>query len=428
MAAMTLRVAVVGSGIAGLTAAWLLNRAGHAPVLFERNMRVGMDAHSAEIPTGPDDVGVDVPIRVFNRRLWPTLSALADELAVPSRSINVASSFSEQTGSTFFRYGTMQAAQVSLPYVPPRYFSARALAIIAGVAQFRLSAGLDLQNGALNDRPLRDYLAEGDYSETFVEDFLYPAIGTICTCSRDSVAEYPARVIVESLFDIFLAGRLRRFTGGTRQIVRRLVAELPDVRLGVPVQSVAVNGSAVEIALPDGSEAFDHVIIATQANHARYLLPGQLEREHAMLEQFRYDALDVVVHTDRDLMPKSPKDWASVNFFVTPDRAQAASTLWVNRVEVQFEGHAPVFQTHNPLHTPAPDKEVLRVTLQRPVVNADSLDGYRQLQALHRQPDRRVWFVGSYATRGMPLLESGVRSSESTLAKLGVVAPWADAS
>ena len=421
---MTLRVAVVGSGIAGLTAAWLLNRAGHETVLFERNLRIGMDAHSAEIRTGPEDVGVDVPVRVFNRRLWPNLSALADALDVPSRPIDVASSFSEVSGETFFRYGTVQAARLSWPYVPPRYLSARALAIIAGVAQFRLAAGLDLDNGTLNDRPLRDYLAEGEYSEVFVEDFLYPAIGTICTCTRDSVAEYPARVIIESLFDIFLAGRLRRFKGGTRQIVRRIVADLPDVRLGAGVRDLSLEANHVNVHLADGIEAFDHVVLATQANHALSLLPPDLTREHETLAQFEYDQLDVVVHTDKELMPAATRDWASVNFFVAPDRDQAASTLWVNRVEVQFEGHAPVFQTHNPLRVPAPDKEVMRVRLQRPVVNARSLKGYHELQRLHRQPGRRLWFVGSYATRGMPLLESGVTSSQATLAHLGVKAPW----
>ncbi len=425
LAGMTVRVAVVGSGIAGLTAAWLLDRAGHRTVLFERHQRVGMDAHSAEIPTGPSDVGVDVPIRVFNRKLWPTLSALADELGVVSRPISVASSFSETTRQTFFRYGTVTAAKVSFPYVPPRYLSPRALAIISGVAQLRLAGGLDLENGTLNDRPLKAYLAEGEYSETFVEDFLYPAIGTICTCSRDSVAEYPARVIIESLFDIFLAGRLRRFTGGTRQIVRRLVANLPDVRLGTGVQQVTASDDGVDIKLADGVERFDHVVIATQANHARALLsPTAFAPEHDALERFRYDQLDVVVHTDRALMPRAERDWASVNFFVSPEREQAASTLWVNRVEVEFEGQSPVFQTHNPLWAPEANKEMLRVRLQRPVVNADSLRGYEMLQALHREPDRRIWFVGSYATRGMPLLESGVRSSESTVAHLGVRAPW----
>ncbi len=384
-----------------------------------------MDAHSAELPSGPDDVGVDVPIRVFNHRLWPTLSALADMLEVPSRPVSVASSFSNERGDTFFRYGTFGPPQFNLPYVPPRYLSRRSLAIIAGVAQFRLSAGLDLENGALNERPLKDYLADGEYSEAFIEDFLYPAVGTICTCSRDNVAEYPARVIVESLFDIFLAGRLRRFQGGTRQIVRQIVRDLPDVRLGVGVQSFEVHDTGVRVRLADGIEAFDHVVIATQANHARRLLPAGFEPEQEALRGFEYDQLDVVVHTDRSLMPSSERDWASVNFFLSDNRAQAASTLWVNRVEVQFEGQAPVFQTHNPLAEPDPDKELLRATLQRPVVNRKSLAAYQLLQALHEQPGRRIWFVGSYATQGMPLLESGVRSSQDTLAHLGVQAPWA---
>ena len=422
---MSFRVAVVGSGISGLTAAWLLQQAGHRPVLFERNSRVGMDAHSAELPTGPDDIGVDVPIRVFNRRLWPNLSALADALDVASRPIDVASSFSEATGQTFFRYGTVKAASLSIPYVPARYLGGRALSIISEVTRFRFAAGLDLRAGALGDRPLHAYLADGEYSEAFVEDFLYPAIGTICTCSRDSVSEYPARVIVQSLFDIFLAGRLRRFTGGTRQIVRRLVDDLPDVRLNTPVRRLTRDVEGAHVHLADGVETFDHAVIATQANHAISLLPDGFDRECEMLSQFRYDGLDVVVHTDRSLMPSAENDWTSVNFFVSPDRSEAASTLWVNRVEVQFEGMAPVFQTHNPLHTPA--DEVLRVSLQRPVVNADSLAGYEALRRMHGEPGRRVWFAGSYATRGMPLLESGVCSSMAAVAELGVGAPWANA-
>ena len=421
---MTLRVAVIGSGISGLTAAWLLHRAGHRPVLFERRNRLGMDAHSATLPAGPDDVGVDVPIRVFNHRLWPTLSALADEVGVPSRQISVASSFSEDSGRTFFRYGTVSAAQLSVPFVPPRYLSGRALSIISGVAQFRLSGGLDLHNGTLNDQPLRDYLADGEYNEAFIEDFLYPAIGTICTCSRASVSEYPARVIVESLFDIFLAGRLRRFTGGTRQIVRRLVADLPDVRLQQPVLGVDADEAGAVVHLPDGSEAFDHIVVATQANHASNLIPARFAAEQAALRRFRYDSLDVVVHTDASLMPQEKKDWTSVNFFVSPDREQAASTLWVNKVEAQFADQPPVFQTHNPLQAPHPDTELLRVALQRPVVNSESLAGFEMLKALHAQPGRRLWFIGSYATRGMPLLESGVCSATETLAHLGITPPW----
>ena len=48
---------------------------------------------------------------------------------------------------------------------------------------------------------------------------------------------------------------------------------------------------------------------------------------------------------------------------------------------------------------------------ERPVVNQASMRGLELLAELHQQPDRRTWFCGSYAARGIPLLESAATSS-----------------
>ncbi|KAJ1944557.1 hypothetical protein EC988_005957, partial [Linderina pennispora] len=53
------RIAVIGSGLAGLTAAHFLQSSGHTVTLFEKGSTVGMDAGSLTV----GNVRIDVPFR-----------------------------------------------------------------------------------------------------------------------------------------------------------------------------------------------------------------------------------------------------------------------------------------------------------------------------------------------------------------------------
>ena len=82
-------------------------------------------------------------------------------------------------------------------------------------------------------------------------------------------------------------------------------------------------------------------------------------------------------------------------------------------------GAEPVFQTWNPIIEPDPTLVLGESSFERPVVNQASMRGLELLSELHQQPDRRTWFCGSYAARGIPLLESAATSSLAVADRLG---------
>jgi predicted NAD/FAD-binding protein len=416
-----MRIGVVGSGIAGLSAAWLLERGGHEVTLLERLPEIGMRAHGV-------DVGghtVDVPLRVFNPLLWRNLVALADALSLPSRAVDVACSFGDLDGEVYLRYTNLEQQSRNWPLgFQPRYLP-RHLEALFNVGKLRVAGGRDLGRGELAELRFGDYLDDSGYGDRFVLGYLFPLLATVCTCSNEALRAYPADVLVDALNRVLVATSLRRVEGGTNTIVRALVDQLSDVRTSVEVRAIEPTPGAALVHLAGGGEtlSFEHVLLATQANHAVDLLDEKCGRERALLARVPYEGADISVHTDLRFLPARREDWSPLNFQSPADRAASMSTIFVNRID-GFDEAEPVLQTWNPLMDVAPDHEVMRTHLERPVVTHDSARAVAELRALDDEVDRRVWLVGSYASEGVPLLESGVASSLRVAERLGVARPW----
>jgi uncharacterized protein len=167
-----------------------------------------------------------------------------------------------------------------------------------------------------------------------------------------------------------------------------------------------------------GEDAFDHVVFATQANQALALLADAAPDEAAALSAFRYRGLEVLMHSDATLMPKRRADWSPVNARVCAEHEQPESTIWINRVQPGLRQAAPLFQTVMPQRSPRDDCILGHARFERPLVGAGSAAALASLQQLHAQPGRRVWWCGSYAEAGVPLLESAVRSALMVAARL----------
>ena len=78
-------VAVIGSGVAGLTAAYVLSGRDRV-TLYEADVRLGGHAHTHVVDDGDGRiVGVDSAFLVHNDRTYPTLCRLFDELGVATQ-------------------------------------------------------------------------------------------------------------------------------------------------------------------------------------------------------------------------------------------------------------------------------------------------------------------------------------------------------
>lgn len=411
-----MRIGIIGTGISGLSAAWLLSRAGHRVTLYERHRALGMDAHSMTFEQDGVALRTDVPPRIFNRSQWPNLIQLYQAAGIEFTPIDPSQSFSLSGEPGFLNLDVAYQPQIAHGTVTTDHLNR----IITDITRLALEASQDLAEGLSAHITLADYLQSKRYSRAFVREFLYPTLAsTVCTCSYKSLDAYPAPVILKTLLNLFGPQPLLRTQYGTLDVVRRLSRNIDDIRYDTRVCSVCPTASGVQVETAEGpAETVDHLIVATQANQALPLLSRPSELESRMLRAFTYEDVSIIVHHDPALMPANQEDWAHINLIIAQDRSAAMCSVWMNRFNPDWPVARPIIQTITPLFDPDPATIITRHHLQRPVVNATSLAGLDLLRQLHQQPDRRIWFCGSYAAEGVPLLESGVLSSLRITQKL----------
>jgi uncharacterized protein len=402
-------IAVVGAGIAGLSAAWRLS-ARHRVTLIERHDVPGMDAHALDLPHDGRTWRIDVPLRVLYEGYYPTLIALYARIGVQTERTNYAGSFSRLGGAVYYRYANWVVADRSIP-LPALPLGRTAMRINADLLRFYRRAPDALAALGASDEPLGAWLRRTGLGAEFTDGFLLPTFATVCTCTTEAVRAYPARLILEYLTRGLTFAGVRRVTMGTREVVQRLTAPLAEVRCGVQVRAISPAADGVRVRWDGGEQRFDHVVVATQANQAAPLLDPAYHAEREALRLFAYEPSEVVVHTDHRLAPRDRRHWAPVNLVLSDAHDKPMATIWMNRVQPALRQASPVFQTWNPILDPRDEAVRARARFERPVVNAASLAGARAMAALQARHGRRLWFCGSYLGPGIPLLESAASTA-----------------
>lgn len=407
---------MIGSGIAGLAAAWALKR-DHEVTLFERHPQLGMDAFSVEVTGASGTQRVDVPMRVIYEGYYPELTRVYREAGVALETLDYSGTFSAHEGRTYFGYRNVRVGRHALPL--PRGWHAphwKTAPIVRDSLRFFGSVAAELRDGAVAGKTLGEYLRWRGYSRAFSDDFLVPVLASICTCTYEAVRNYPAATVLDYYAAGLFSTPVLRARDGIADVVAKLSAGVHDVRLGAAVERIATHGDGVLVRAGGLDAPFDHVVIATQANHALSMLAAR-DDEREALACFSYQPSVVVTHTDERLAPADRRSWGPVNIIVAPGAEMPMATIWMNTLHPQL-GETHVFQTWNPIVEPRPARVISQAAVERPVIDAASLRGLELLERLHAQPGRRVWFCGAYAAPGVPLLESATRSALAAAASI----------
>ncbi len=408
---MTYRVAVIGTGIAGLSAAWRLGL-NHHITLYERAPSLGMAAHGWQTESG---TAVDVPIRVMSPAYYPALLGILAEAGVKTRFLDGSASFTDFDGSTYFRYSNETYGPLAMPKPWLRaWISRESLRIISDF--MRLSrAARDLVHGDgtedLDGLTLGELLARDAYNPVFVHKLLLPIFATLCTCTYEQAEDFPARTVLEYLGKGMVHRKLKKAVGGASAVVKALASRADEVLCGVEVQGIERTDSGVVVIDGHQRRTYDHVVVATQSNSALKVVSDLTHAERTALAGFSYTPIEVVMHRDRRVMPEAKKYWSPVNYVVDPNWQRPMATLWINTVYPELKREEPIFQTVHPAIEPDPRALLARSSFERPVVNLDTQQALDRLSAVHDEPDRRLWFCGSYAMAGIPLLESAAGSA-----------------
>ena len=409
---MAQRIAIIGSGMAGLAASWFLGEA-HQVTLFERQPRIGIGAHSVQAPGGP----VDVPLRVIYPGYYPELFALLARTGVPVEPLDASMGFSDLGQRTYFRYRNFHALGKSIPWVTPDLaLKGCSRRILWDLARFMWQTPGALQAGQLADCTLGAYLERGQFSRDFGARFLIPAFAGINTVACQEVRDTPAQVIAQYFNPSFLSSSVYRAVGGASALARALSGRVHRQELQARIASVRRRPRSVLVTLEDGSDhSFDAVVFATQANQVGAMLQDASAQENTILQRVHYGNVRVLMHHDERLMPASHADWSAVNYLMSPQWDRPMVSIWVNRLLPAYQDARPLFQTIHPQLEPRAGLVLQDIGLQRPVVDMASQANLEALAVLHREPGRRVFFCGSYAAQGIPLLESAVSSAKALL-------------
>jgi predicted NAD/FAD-binding protein len=408
---MTKSVAVIGTGIAGLSAAHGCREAGFGVTLFEAQPAIGMAAHTLHVDGG----AVDAPLRIMSQHAWRNTLALARRVKVGTYAVSVDTSCSWTDRHTWFR--NIRVPFTGWPMAGSwRYLNLRAVRLGLGLAWLsRLTKRLQASG---SDLTLGEVLQQESVEPQFWRGLILPILMTICTCEEEHLLAWPATQLLTLLHGILHKGESMRLRGGTAALAQALAQGMTQ-HVGSRVATVRQSKAGVTVRNARGEGGrFDAVIVATQANQLDFLDAAQFAAEREVLRGIPYARGELLVHRDERFMPRHRRDWAALNFQMDTDMRRAMFTVWVNAVEPTLADQQPVFQTWSPRFEPQPDTLLARLPMQRALVNAGSARILRQLRAWHAQPDRRLFYCGSWAHEGVPLLESGVRSAQAVVSRL----------
>ena len=411
-----LKIAVVGSGISGLSCAWLLAHA-HDVALYERAPRLGGHTNTVVAPTRDGPVAVDTGFIVYNDATYPNLIALFDHLGVANRETDMSFSVSLDEGG--FEYAAPGLFAQKRNVLRPRFW-----AMLGEVLRFYREAPRALAD--LNDPTLTlgEFLNRGGFSKALRDDHLLPMAAAIWSSPADLLLEYPAQAFIQFCQNhglLKLMGRpvWRTVRGGSRTYVDKIAEALGDgVRTAADVVEVRREAQGVRVVEAGGrSELFDHVVLATHADQALKLVASPTPAETRVLGAFRYSRNVAVLHTDADLMPRRRGAWASWNYIGSD--AGLCVTYWMNRLQ-GLPGQ-DLFVTLNPPRPPRTDAILKSELYEHPIFDQAVVAAQGELWSL--QGEGGVWYCGAHFGAGFH--EDGLQAGLAVAEQLGGVRrPW----
>lgn len=417
------RIAVIGSGIAGLGAAWALGRR-HDVTLYESAARLGGHTNTVDVTLEGRRIAVDTGFIVYNAPNYPHLARLFEALGVATQPTDMSFGVSVDRGRLEYAGSWRGLFAQPANWLKPTY-----LGMIADVLRFFREA--PPMRDRVDGPTLGEFLAARRYGNAFINDHLLPMAAAIWSAPTRAMLGFPmasfARFCANhGLLQISGRPQWRTVVGGAREYVRAIAATLPDIRLASPVRAVRALRDGVIVQDLHGVARYDQVVVAAHGDDALAMIAEPTADERRILGAFRYQPNVAVLHRDPRLMPRRRAAWAAWNYLAdrpvdarTPDDRHVCVTYWMNRL--QNLDAPPIFVSLNPTREPIPNLVHATFHYMHPVFDAGALAAQRDLAAI--QGRRRLWFCGSYCGYGFH--EDGLSSGLAVAAALGAPAPWA---
>ena len=414
--AKRLRIAVVGAGISGLAAARELDGE-HDVTLFEARTRPGGHTRTLEFERFGKEYRADLGFMVFNEANYPHFTRLLKELNIPARDTEMSFSLRcDQSGLEYHGSTMNQLFAQRRNLIRPRHYR-----MLRDIVRFNRNArrALAERAGELADTSMAEFLVKGGYGRELINDYLLPMTAAIWSCSVQSIERFPSLYLLRFMANHMLLGanghrQWRMIPGGADQYVEALLGRFGGrFRANSPVRSIESRSGGVCIETDRGLEVFDAVVLAVHSDQALVLIKDPTWLERQVLSAIPYQRNKAVVHTDRSVLPKRRRAWASWNYYRAPDSGREASVTYNLNLLQHLESPEPICVTLNPLRPARSDKVIRRLSFAHPVFSADAFAAQGRVGEMNASGNR--FFCGAWTGWGFHEdgLASGLKAAAS---------------
>jgi len=425
-----MRVAVIGTGIAGNAAAWALSKR-YPITVYDREIRPGGHSHTVTIDYDGTALAVDIGFIVYNELNYPDLTAMFAHLGVETVESCMSFAVTADAGRFEWKGGGNNWRETARGLFARRrnLLSPSYLWMLRDILTFNTQSTRDYAEGKLAGLTLGDYFRSQHFAPRLLTDYLAPMGAAIWSAPVAEMMDFPA----ENFVAFFSNHRLlqydrpvwRTVKGGSHRYVEKLTAAFADrLRLGCAVTSVERTPHGVVVHDSHGNrDSYDHVVMASQSDQTLAMLSDADPRERSVLGAIGYAPNTVYLHRDPKLMPKRQRAWASWNFLRWQRQGSVdndvAVTYWMNQLQ-GIDHDKPLFVSLNPPFPPAPELTFGRYRCEHPQFNAAAFAAQKRLRDI--QGRRHTWFCGAWIGYGFH--EDGLRSGLAVAEALGAVVPW----
>lgn len=428
-------ISIIGSGVTGLSAAWLL-RDKYDVTLFEKNDYLGGHTHTHDVVENNKELAIDSGFIVYNEKNYPNLVGLFEELEVETQATDMSFAFSMNQGELEYAGSGLKGMFAQRGNL----VSIKHWRLIQEIVRFNKTAHAELpvlEKDKSSEHSLGDFLKQHKFSKELQQNYLLPMGAAIWSCPVEIMNSFPAYSFLRffanhGLIDLQNRPQWRSVVGGSREYIRKMMPDLNDqISIKGGVQSVRRDSNnekgAVEVISGDERLYFDQVIFACHADETLKLIDQPSDTEQEILGCFNYQENITYLHTDENLMPKRKNAWCSWNYLAQSgakladgsDESKVTATYWMNNLQ-KVEAEKNYLVTLNPYQQLDESKVIKKMTYHHPVFDRDAI--YAQSRLNELQGENNSWFCGSYTGYGFH--EDALSSSVNVCEQLGVIAPW----
>ena len=416
-----MKIAIVGSGISGLGAAYLLNEAGNDVTVFEKNDYIGGHSRTVEVDMDGMKIPVDTGFIVFNYRNYPLLTGLFKHLNVPVEESDM--SFGASVANSWFEYGTKEVSSIFAQ--KQNIFRPQFWRMIYDVLKFNKRSNEYIESNL----SLGECLKEIGVGEWFTKYYLLAMGGSIWSTPQSGMLDFPARTFIiffenHGLLTLNDQPQWFTVTGGSREYVKRLTANFADkILTSNAAKKVIRKDDKIILTDSNGSDyEFDHVVFACHSDQAIKILDKPTEKEKHIIGACKYQDNQMILHCDESFMPKNKKCWASW-VYISEDKddknPRISLSYWMNNLQ-NIESSKPLIVTLNPHKRPEENKIFDEYKFEHPVFDEAAISAQSKINNI--QGENNTWFCGAYQRFGFH--EDGFASGVRVAKKLGAEIPW----